>query len=129
MQHSYMTLQSRDPAICSDEYAWRCSGCYTFKSIRHRRFFSKSRLPLLKWLLLMYKWSRECPVTDVADEIEVTEKTAIQVYQYLRDVCSWRLVQHDPQIALGGSGHVVSIDESLFCHKITVTNIQLEGIL
>ena len=53
---------------------------------------------------------------------EITEKSAIQLYQYFRDVCSWRLVHHDPQIVLGGTGQVVSIDESLFCHEVKVNN-------
>ena len=61
-------------------------------------------------------------MTDAAQEVEITEKSAIQLYQYFRDVCSWRLVNHDPQIVLGGAGQVVSIDESLFCHKVKVNN-------
>ena len=50
------------------------------------KFFSKSRLPLQKWLLLMQKWSRELPVIEAADDVEVTEKSAIQLYQYFQDV-------------------------------------------
>ena len=61
-------------------------------------------------------------MTDAAQEVEITEKSAIQLYQYFRDVCSWRLVHHDPQIVLGGTGQVVSLDESLFCHKVKVNN-------
>ncbi len=115
-----MNFQPRDESVCSDGYTWRCPDCYTFKSVRHGSFFSKSRLPLQKWLLLMQKWSRELPVIEAADDVEVTEKSAIQLYQYFRDVCTWRLVHHDPQIVLGGTGSVVSIDESLFSHKVKV---------
>ena len=115
-----MQLQTRDTSVCSDGYSWRCSQCYTYRSIRHDSFFSKSRLSLQKWLLLMHLWSRDCPVTDAAKEAQITEKSAIQLYQYFRDVCSWRLVSYDPPVALGGTGKVVSIDESLFCHKVKV---------
>lgn len=118
-----MNFQTRDESVCSDGHSWRCPDCYTFKSVRHNSFFSKSRLPLQKWLLLMQQWAREVPVTCAADEAEVTEKTAIQIYQYFRDVCSWRLVNHDPQILLGGAGKVVAIDESLFCHKVKVNKL------
>ena len=38
------------------------------------------------------------------------------VYQWLREVCTTRLIQ-DPPIVLGGPGKVVQIDESLFRHK------------
>ena len=77
-----MNLQRRDETVCSDCYSWRCPTCYTFRSVRHKSFFSKSRLSLQKWLLLMHLWSRDCPVTDAAQEVEITEKSAIQIYQY-----------------------------------------------
>ena len=54
---------------------------------------------------------------DAAEEEEVDEKTAIQIYQYCRDICSWRLLIHDSPLMLGGNGVVVQIDESLFRHK------------
>ena len=55
-------------------------------------------------------------IFDVAEEAEVTDHTAIDLYQWLREVCSTRLLQ-DPPIRLGGAGTVVQIDESLFRHK------------
>ena len=116
-----MQLQTRDNSVCSDGCGWRCGQCYTFKSIRHNSFFSKSRLSLQKWLLLMHLWSRDCPVTDAAREAQITEKSAIQVYQYFRDACSWQQVNYDPPVSLGGTGRVVAIDESLFCHKVKVS--------
>ena len=73
----------------------------------------KSKLSLQKWLVLLHWWIREYLVTDAAEEAKVTETTAIQVYQYFRDICSWRLVTHDSPMLLGGPGVVVQIDESL----------------
>ena len=69
----------------------------------------------------MHWWSREYPVTDAAEEAKVTEATAIQAYQYFRDICSWRLVTHDSPIMLGGPGVVVQIDESIFNHTQKVS--------
>ena len=46
-------------------------------------FFDKSKLSLRQWVVLMYWWIRQYPVSDAAQEAEVQEKTAIQVYQYL----------------------------------------------
>ena len=37
--------------------------------------------------------------------------------QYFRDICSWRLLNHDAPLMLAGLGVVVHIDESLFIHK------------
>ena len=75
-------------------------------------------LSLRQWVVLMYWWIRQYPVSDAAQEAEVQGKTAIQVYQYLRDICSWRLMSTD---ALGGPGVIVRIDESLFRHKPKVS--------
>ena len=86
-------------------------------SIRKGSFFAKSKITLQKWRLLMHWWARQYPVKDAANEVAVSEATTIQVYSWLRDVCSYRLCSVDPQIKLGGPGIVVSIDESLFSHK------------
>jgi len=72
---------------------------------------------LQKWLLLVHWWVREYPVTNAAQEVHIREATAVQAYQYLRDICSWRLMQHDAPLLLGGPGVVVQTDKSLFCHK------------
>ena len=90
--------------------------------LRDGTFFAKSHLTLKQWIVLMHWWVRQYPVIDAAQEAEVTEKTAIQTYQYLRDICSWRLLNHDSPLMLGGPGVVVQIDESLFRHKPKVSS-------
>ena len=54
---------------------------------------------------------------DACEEAEVTEHTAIDVYQWLREVCSQTLL-NGPAIILGGQQTIVQIDESLFGHKL-----------
>ena len=109
-------MQERPRRDVSDGVSWWCPQCKGRKSIREGSFFSKSRLTLQKWLLIMYMWAREYPVTDVVEEVEVDQHSAIDIYQWLREVCTTRLLR-DPQIILGGPGTVVEIDESLFKHK------------
>ena len=65
----------------------------------------------------MYWWAREYSVTDAAEEAEVDKTTAIQIYQYCQDMCSWRLLNHNSPLMLGGKRVVVQIDESLCRHK------------
>ena len=102
-----------------DGYTWRCPVCHTMKTIRSQSFFEKSRMPLNKWIFLMYLWSMNVGVCTAAMQAEVTEKTAVDAYQFFRDVCSTRLLNDGP-ILLGGEGVVVQIDESLFVHKVKV---------
>ena len=51
------------------------------------------------------------------DAAEEARTTAIQAYQYIQDICSWRLTNVDAPLLLGGQGVVVQTDESLFRHK------------
>ena len=64
----------------------------------------------------MYWWSREYPVTDAARVAVVDENTVVDVYRWLREVCSTKLIQ--TTIMLGGPGVVVQIDESQFRHLL-----------
>ena len=63
----------------------------------------------------MYLWSGETTVKSAADTTGVSQKTIVQLYQYMQDVCSTKLLNTPPD--LGGPGVVVQIDKSLFNHK------------
>ena len=39
------------------------------------------------------------------------------------------LVTHDPPIVIGGAGRVITIDESLYCHKVKVYEMYLQRII
>ncbi|XP_071152157.1 uncharacterized protein [Mytilus edulis] len=104
----------------SDGFGWRCTNqrCqkrHTYRTIRTGSFFEKSKVTLNKWLYAIYLWSQESKVNTVVKQVDIGEKTVIQMYQYLRDVCSTKLL--NTPIELGGPGVVVQIDESLFNHK------------
>ena len=55
------------------------------------------------------------------DEAQVDRHSAVDIYQWLREVCQTRLLR-DPPIVLGGQGIIVEVDESLFWHKPKVAN-------
>ena len=59
-------------------------------------------------------------MTEAAVEAEIGRPAAIDIYQWLREVCSTKLIQSP--VILGGPGKVVQIDESLFRHKPKVMN-------
>ena len=108
-------MKEREHSDVSDGVSWYCPQCYAHKTIRDGSFFSKSRLTLQKWLLMMYLWARQYLVTDAMEEADVDRRTAIDIYQWLREVCSTKLLSM--LIVLGGPGVVVQIDKSLFRHK------------
>lgn len=78
------------------------SSCHKSQSLCEGSFLSKSKLHLRQWLVLLHWWCRQYPITDTAEEAQV----AIQVYQYFRDVCSWRLTTIDAPLQVGGPGIV-----------------------
>ena len=106
---------------------WRCpvGSCKKSVSLHAGTFFENTRISLQKLVLLMYWWVQQFPVTQAATESEVATGTAVDVYQWLREICSWRLINHDDMM-LGGSSvysKVVEIDESCFSHKPKVCNM------
>ena len=116
-----MNERKRDQAG-SDGVCWYCTTCKTTKSIHCNSFFSKSKLTLRQWFLLILWCAREYPVCAAATEAEVTEATSCQVYQWLQEVYSTTLLQ--TRIVLGGpkgrnineNNLVVLILELLFQH-------------
>ena len=78
-------------------------------------FFEESRVPLAKWLYFLYLWCQDTMVNKAAETTCIAERTTFQVYQYIRDIYTTKLL-HTPT-RLGGPGVIVQIDESLFCHK------------
>ena len=110
----------------ADGYKFRCPACKTFKSVRGGRsqtgqqsFFHNSKICLQVWMMIMWMWSRQWPVTKAAEECGINEGNAIDFYQFFRDICSWKLV--NTIIKLGGPGVVVQIDESLMTHSPKVS--------
>ena len=67
-------------------------------------FFSKSRLTLQQWLIIIHWWMREYPSGQAAEEAKVAAETAGQIYQWLREVCTTTLLA--TPIQLGGPGTV-----------------------
>ena len=86
----------------SDGICWYCSTWKTSKSIMHGSFFSKSKLSLQKWMLAILWWTRQYPVTKMAEEVEITEASASDIYLWECEVCSTKLLQ--TPIVLGGAG-------------------------
>ena len=55
----------------SDGKCWYCLLCKTTKFIRHEIFFSRSKLSLQKWMILLLWWSREYPVIEASKVTKV----------------------------------------------------------
>ena len=65
----------------SDGCVWRCPQCKTSKTVREHSFFTKSRMPLQKWLLLLHCWVHQYPAKDASEEAMVDNSTVCDVYR------------------------------------------------
>ena len=109
-------MREASTADISDGMSWKCPQCKSRKSIRDGSFFSKSHVTLQQWFLMLYFWVDQESVTKASENCDISLVTAINIFQWLREVCSTRLIQDGPP-QLGGPGIVVEIDESCFRHK------------
>ncbi|KAL5505298.1 hypothetical protein EMCRGX_G006706 [Ephydatia muelleri] len=71
-----------------------------------------SHLSLLSILRIIHLWSTKTPVGKTISEVQVTDHTAVDWYNFIRDICAQYFVDHPTVI--GGPGTEVEIDESKF---------------
>ena len=97
---------------------WRCikKVCRLELSILHNTFFEYSHVMINDVLLFIYYWSNEiCSFKYIKRELLWNEHPFVDFRSYLREVCTYKLMQNTSNI--GGVGKVVEIDESLFVKR------------
>ena len=52
-----------------------------------------SKLCLQTWLMMIWFWVISFPVTKAATQAKIAESSVGNIYLWLRDACSWKLVQ------------------------------------
>ena len=61
----------------------------------------------------MHFWAMDVPLSIIRHELQLSQHTVVDWYNFMREVCSQYV---DDQLAqIGGPGKVVEIDESVFC--------------
>ena len=65
---------------------------------------------------MVHSWATNRAVTEAINDVKIGRKMGINIYQWNRDICSWKLLS-GPPIKLGGPGAIVQIDESVFTHQ------------
>lgn len=95
-------------------YILLCPGrnCRARKSIIVHTFFENLHFPLRKYIALIYYWSSQTPISTAIEHLQISKPTLIDHYNFIRDICSWKLLQEP--IQLGGPDIIVQIDESVF---------------
>jgi transposase-like protein len=104
-------------AAVNDGVRWMCPRCKKYsQSVRANSFFSKSNLPLDKIIYILYLWSRQSPQYLVQDELDLSQTTVVDWYNFARDVTVKWIEDNPPKI--GGFDEnldaiIVEIDETV----------------
>lgn len=101
----------------SDGKRWRCPRPNRHQcSIRSGTFFSQSNLKFQQIIDIIYYWAYDLLSFKVAKhEIGISEKTFVDWRNFLRDICCEYFIANP--VKIGGPGHRVQIDESLFVRR------------
>lgn len=104
--------------ITSDQEIFKCSkrNCRKIRSIRHRSFFSKSKLKLSEAILLMHLWAKKYSQNLIIDDFDFAKQTVTDWARFCRDLCVERFDRMNHTM-IGGPGKIVEIDESLLVKR------------
>ena len=103
-----------------DGFIWKCQqkDCLKYKStksIRIGSFFARSNIALQRWIHVMYLWCERIGERAASRQVNLSEKTMIDCYNFFREVCAVYFAANP--VKLGAHGVTVEIDESCFSHK------------
>ncbi|KAL5464012.1 hypothetical protein EMCRGX_G032969 [Ephydatia muelleri] len=73
-----------------------------------------SHLEILQVLRLLHQWSTKTPLGKAQDEVKVASATAVDWYNFIRDICIQYFIDHPAVI--GGPGKVVEMSATSFYH-------------
>lgn len=94
-------------------YAFTCRKCKATYSIFEGSFFENIHLEIKTVFQIMWLWAAECSSSVARDILNLPRKSIYQQYGFLRDICSWKLLQSEELMQLGGPGIIVQVDESV----------------
>lgn len=118
-----MELQSLENSI--DKFTWRCKKCKSRKSIRVGTWFERSHLSLSKVSQVTFFWCDRQRHEIVRREVDVSEHTIVDWFNFCRDVCVEIVLNQSDRI--GGPGKTVEIDESKFGKRKYHRGRQVDG--
>ena len=103
--------------VKKQKYVWQCSKCTNCTSIYKGTVYYKSKLKITKLIDLIYFWSIDLKQKNVRYEIETkSRQTTTTWYKNLRNLSQEMAFELNDQ-KIGGVGHIVEIDESLFSRR------------
>jgi len=92
-------------------YLWRCKKCKRKQSVLKDSFLESAGISPAKFVYIVFYWATRIPLQATMKHIDISARTGVDYYRFLRDICSWKLLT--TTIQLGGPGKEVQIDVSV----------------
>lgn len=88
-----------------------CKKCSCQYSLSKGTYFENSHLVVKHILYSIWLWASETRSGVASNLTNIPRNTIYQQYRFLRDICSWKLLQNLDLCRIGGQNHIVQIDE------------------
>lgn len=101
-----------------DKIRWVCTRKSCVKqeaSVRLGSWFENSHLTIKQIMLITYEWGRNSKIYDVVVDAEVSEKTIIDWYSFIREVIVESM--EEINVKIGGIGLTVELDETVIARR------------
>eukprot|EP00731_Ephydatia_muelleri_P032933 Em0024g477a len=87
-------------------------------SSRKGTFFEGSHLEILQVLRLLHQWSTKTPLGKAQDEVKVASATAVDWYNFIRDICIQYFIDHPAVIGGPGKGTATPVPPDYSCFSL-----------
>lgn len=91
----------------------RCIRCRKESRLLEGSFFENCRLRFKDIIYVIWLWANTTQSLTSSTILGVSRAAVYQHYRYIRDICSWKLIETPELFKLGGVGHIVQIDETV----------------
>jgi hypothetical protein len=95
-----------------EKYAWRCTRCSKYHSVKVGSFFEMFKSPILTVLEVVDYWAKDRKQCDTHESLNLSKPVIIKIFRYLRQLCYLDLDKEN--FRCGGQQKIVEIDESVF---------------
>ena len=68
-----------------------------FQSVHILHMYAGMRCPLGSIIYMVYSWSTGRAVGEATKDVKIGTKMGINIYQWCRDICSWKLINGPPR--------------------------------
>lgn len=111
-----LMIKTKSEKVLS-KFKWRCRRpCRKELCFLTGTFFEGTNLQIAKIIEFIYYWAHEqCSFKTIQRELGFAEHTFVDWRSFLREVCALKIMSEN--VRLGGPGHEVQIDESLFARR------------